>query len=87
MLREGLVTYDFTFTPQPRLAESWEVNAEATEYTFHMRPNVTWHDGTPFTAQRRRLVPREDHVPGRGLGHDTTASRRASSKDRRSSTT
>jgi peptide/nickel transport system substrate-binding protein len=51
MLREGLVTYDFTFTPQPRLAESWEVNTEATEYTFHIRPNVTWHDGTPFTAR------------------------------------
>ena len=51
MLREGLVTYDFTFTPQPRLAETWEVNPEATEYTFHLRPNVTWHDGTPFTAK------------------------------------
>ncbi|HJW76801.1 MAG TPA: ABC transporter substrate-binding protein [Thermoleophilia bacterium] len=51
MLREGLVTYDFTFTPQPRLAESWDVNADSTEYTFHLRPNVTWHDGTPFTAK------------------------------------
>ena len=51
MLREGLITYDFTFTPQPRLAESWDVNTEATEYTFHIRPNVTWHDGTPFTAR------------------------------------
>ena len=65
MLREGLVTYDFTFTPQPRLAESWEVNPEATEYTFHIRPNVTWHDGTPFTARDASLVPREDHVAGR----------------------
>ncbi len=51
MLREGLITYDFSFTPQPRLAESWEANADFTEYTFHMRPNVTWHDGTPFTAK------------------------------------
>lgn len=51
MLREGLVTYDFTFTPQPRLAESWEINTESTEYTFRIRPNVTWHDGTPFTAR------------------------------------
>lgn len=51
MLREGLVTYDFTFTPQPRLAQSWESNTELTEYTFHIRPNVTWHDGTPFTAK------------------------------------
>jgi peptide/nickel transport system substrate-binding protein len=51
MLREGLVTYDFTFTPQPRLAESWELSPDSTEYTFHIRPNVTWHDGTPFTAR------------------------------------
>lgn len=51
MLREGFTTYDMTFTPQPRLAQSWETNADLTEYTFHLRPNVTWHDGTPFTAK------------------------------------
>lgn len=51
MLREGLVTYDFTFTPKPRLAQTWDVNPEITEYNFHLRPNVTWHDGTPFTAK------------------------------------
>ncbi len=51
MLREGLITYDFDFVVQPRLAERWETNEELTEYTFHMRPNVTWHDGSPFTAR------------------------------------
>ena len=51
MLREGLVTRDFNFTPHPRLAQSWETNPELTEYTFHLRPNVTWHDGTPFTSK------------------------------------
>jgi peptide/nickel transport system substrate-binding protein len=51
MLREGLVTYDFTFAPQPRLAESWDLTPDSMEYTFHIRPNVTWHDGTPFTAR------------------------------------
>ncbi len=51
MIREGLITYDFSFTPQPRLAETWDVNADATEYTFHLRQGVTWHDGTPFTAK------------------------------------
>jgi peptide/nickel transport system substrate-binding protein len=51
MLREGLVTYDFSFAPQPRLAERWEANEELTQYTFYMRPNVTWHDGAPFTAR------------------------------------
>ena len=51
MIREGLVTYDFGFAPQPRLAERWEVNEDVTEYTFYMRPNVVWHDGSPFTAR------------------------------------
>ncbi len=51
MLREGLVSYDFKFQPVPRLAQTWDVNPELTEYTFHLRPNVTWHDGTPFTAK------------------------------------
>ena len=34
----------------PWLAESWEVNDDATEFTFHLRDDVTFSDGTPFTA-------------------------------------
>ncbi len=37
-------------TPQPSLAESWEVNADQTEWTFTLRQGVTFHDGTPFNA-------------------------------------
>src|SRR5580658_10273417 len=32
------------------LAASFGSNATRTEYTFHLAPNVTWHDGTPFTS-------------------------------------
>ena len=32
------------------LAESWEVSDDALTYTFHLRENAMWHDGTPFTA-------------------------------------
>lgn len=35
----------------PWLAESWEVNDDATEFTFHLRDDVTFSDGTPLTAQ------------------------------------
>lgn len=35
----------------PWLAESWEVNADASEYTFHLRDDVTFSDGTPLTAE------------------------------------
>lgn len=51
MIREGLVTYDFSFNIIPRLAASWDVAPDFSEYTFHLRPNVMWHDGKPFTAR------------------------------------
>jgi len=35
----------------PGLAEKWEVNPTADEYTFHLRKDVKFHDGTPFNAE------------------------------------
>ncbi|MEN2740012.1 ABC transporter substrate-binding protein [Microbacterium sp. X-17] len=35
---------------QPWLATSYEANADATVFTFHLREGVTFSDGTPFTA-------------------------------------
>jgi len=34
----------------PQLAEKWEPNADGSEWTFHLRQGVKWHDGTAFTA-------------------------------------
>jgi peptide/nickel transport system substrate-binding protein len=36
---------------QPGLATEWSVNDDATEYTFSLRDDVTFHDGTPFNAE------------------------------------
>jgi peptide/nickel transport system substrate-binding protein len=36
--------------PQPHLAESWEVNEDFSEYTFSIAQGVTFHDGSPLTA-------------------------------------
>lgn len=34
----------------PWLAESWSYNKDLTEFTFHLRTDVTFSDGTPFDA-------------------------------------
>jgi peptide/nickel transport system substrate-binding protein len=45
-----VVVHSETLEPVGRLAESWEVNEDATVYIFHLRDGVEWHDGEPFTA-------------------------------------
>lgn len=34
----------------PALAKSWEVSEDGLKYTFHLRDEVKWHDGKPFTS-------------------------------------
>jgi peptide/nickel transport system substrate-binding protein len=46
----GLTHIDGDFVAQPDIAESWEVSDDGTEYTFHLREGVTFHNGDPFTA-------------------------------------
>lgn len=46
---DGLVELDENLVPQPALAESWE-NPDELTYIFHLREDVTFHDGEPFTA-------------------------------------
>jgi peptide/nickel transport system substrate-binding protein len=35
----------------PGLAESWDINADSTEYTFHLAPDAMFSDGTPVEAK------------------------------------
>ncbi len=46
---EQLVALDDNMVPQPSLAESWE-QINDLEWRFHLRDDVTWHNGEPFTA-------------------------------------
>lgn len=48
---EGLVKYRGATTEiAPALAEKWSVAKDGTEWTFTLRKNVKFHDGTPFDA-------------------------------------
>lgn len=50
-LFEGLVRINpLTTEQEPLLAERWEVDGSDTQWTFHLRKNVRWFDGQPFTA-------------------------------------
>ena len=39
----------------PYLATSWTTNPGFTEWTFTIRGDVRWHDGTPFTTEDARF--------------------------------
>lgn len=48
---ENLVKWSTSWDAvEPNLAESWEVNKEATQYVLHLRQGVKWSDGVPFNA-------------------------------------
>ena len=49
-LFDGLVAVKGDGSIEPRLAESWD-NKDNTVWTFHLRPGITWADGSAITAQ------------------------------------
>ena len=49
-LYEGLTVYDAAGKIVPGAAESWTVSDDGTVYTFKLRENAKWSDGSPVTA-------------------------------------
>ncbi|MEX2446031.1 MAG: ABC transporter substrate-binding protein [Dehalococcoidia bacterium] len=47
---ESLITYDENFVPAPLLAERWDVSDDGRTYTFHLKQDVTFHDGQTMTS-------------------------------------
>ena len=50
LIFSGLTAHDADNKVVPALAESWEYDEDSYTYTFHLRKDVKWHDGEPFTA-------------------------------------
>lgn len=51
LLYDGLLQLDSLQQPQPALAARWEVRNGGSEYVFHLRRDVVWHDGQKFSAR------------------------------------
>lgn len=47
---EGLTRYNDDGTIKEGVAEKWDISDDKLTYTFHLRKNAKWSDGTPVTA-------------------------------------
>ena len=70
LMYNALTRLDYEMKPAPDLALSWEPNADVTEWTFHLRPNVKFHHGQAMTsrdvvATYEALLDEKTASPGR----------------------
>ncbi len=65
---EGLLTFGADGEPVPGVATDWTVSEDGLTWTFRLRPEAKWSDGSPVTAQDfvaswRRVVSPAAAVP------------------------
>jgi oligopeptide transport system substrate-binding protein len=48
---DGLTQMDAEGAAQPAIAESWDISEDQMTYTFHLRKDAVWNNGTPVTAK------------------------------------
>ncbi len=68
----SLVQLSDDIVPQPELAESFEANKDASEWTFSLRKDVEFHDGSKLTADdvvysMRRHLGKDSKSVAKGL--------------------
>jgi peptide/nickel transport system substrate-binding protein len=72
LLFDGLMRIGVDGLPEPALAQSWNVDDAGQVYTFTLRTDVTWHDGTPLTVDDALFTLRA--IQNRGYAGDPTIS-------------
>lgn len=51
LITEPLVRRNENYELVPAGADSWDISDDNLTWTFHLRPGMTWSDGTPVTAE------------------------------------
>ena len=64
LLFNGLTRIDGDGAPRPDLAEGWDVTPDGLTYTFHLRPNVFWHDGERLDGRDVAFTIEQVQAPG-----------------------
>lgn len=55
LIYNNLVELDMNFKKSPGLAESWKMSDDGKTWTFELRKNVVFHDGTPWDAEAAKI--------------------------------
>src|SRR5439155_24492206 len=51
LIYEGLVRLDSKLNIQPAGAEKWDISDDGKTYTFHIRKDLKWADGSDVTSE------------------------------------
>src|SRR5699024_6225958 len=73
-LMEGLTRLGEDDTPQPAIAEDWDVSEDGKTYTFHLREDANWSNGDAVTADDfvyawTEMLSSESESPAAFLGY------------------
>jgi peptide/nickel transport system substrate-binding protein len=68
-LYDALVYPDAEGRPLPHAAKSWEVSDDGLVWTFHLRKDILFHDGTKLTARDVKFSMDRMRTIGEGFGY------------------
>jgi len=69
---DRLVYLDYDNTIKPWLATSWEHSSDGLTWTFHMRKDARFHDGSPVTSEAVKFTIDRAIGPGSGASLSKT---------------